>query len=404
MAREPRHLDEIEPAPARRAAARAGIAVARRAVDATLTSVTGGSSTAVTVALRLLGPVVLALLALFALVLVLTIIGALAGSQASNASTCSPITATGPGAPPADLLPIYEGAAARYGLGPAGWAYLAAINRVETDFGQNLSVSSAGAIGWMQFEPGTWARYGVSVSGTGPPDPYNPNDAIYSAANLLHASGAPANWSQAIYAYNHASWYVNEVESYARQYGGLAVSAGTTSTTSSSGSPAGGQLTDSCNNGIVSGSGLDPIPGFRPGRDDMGVDACASPGQPIIAPAASTLVEVVPNWYSGQPLMLFHFNQPLAGTLNNDQYWYVAEQISPVTVQTPTVFQARQVVAHFAASGTCIEIGWGDPHSTSRTLAGATDPASAHPAAGALTNWGETFKKYFGIPWVGASP
>jgi hypothetical protein len=398
MAREPRHLDETEPARATRAAARATAAIARRALDATLASATGGTSKAVTVALRLIGPFVLALLAIFALVLVLTVIGALAGSQASDASTCSPVTATGPDAPPADLLPIYEGAAARYGLGPYGWAYLAAINRVETDFGQNLSVSSADAIGWMQFEPGTWAKYGVSVSGTGPPDPYNPNDAIYSAANLLHASGAPANWNQAIYAYNHATWYVSEVEGYARQYAGAGVTAST------SGSQSFAPSAGSCNAGIVSGTGLDPIPGFRPGRDDMGVDACANSGRPIIAPAASTLVQVVPNWYSGQPLMLFHFNQPLPGTLDNDQYWYVAEQIDPVTVQAPTVFQARQVVAHFAASGTCIEIGWGDPNSTSRTLAGASDPAAAHPAAGALTNWGETFKKYFGIPWVGASP
>jgi hypothetical protein len=158
------------------------------------------------------------------------------------------------------------------------------------------------------------------------------------------------------------------------------------------------------NASFVGGGGLDPIPGFRPGRDDMGVDACGNVGEPIIAPAASTLVEIVPNWYQGQPLMLLHFNQPLPGTLESDQYWYVAEQVDPVTVQTPTVFQARQVVAHFAPTGTCIEIGWGDPTSTSRTLAGLTDPGAAHPPAGALTKWGETFKEYFGIPWVGRSP
>ena len=132
---------------------------------------------------------------------------------------------------------------------------------------------------------------------------------------------------------------------------------------------------------FVGGSGLDPIPGFRAGRDDMGVDASANPGQPIIAPAASTLVEIAPNWYQGQPLMLLQLDQPLAGTLDNDQYWYVAEQIDPVTVQTPTAFQARQVVAHFAPSGTCIE-RWGDPTSTSRTLAAVSDPASAHPPRG----------------------
>ena len=66
----------------------------------------------------------------------------------------------------------------------------------------------------------------------------------------------------------------------------------------------------------------------------MGVDASAPVGSPIYAPAASTLVEVVP-WFEGpcgmQPLMLFHFTQEQAGTEDGDQYWYVAEQITPAT-------------------------------------------------------------------------
>ena len=156
---------------------------------------------------------------------------------------------------------------------------------------------------------------------------------------------------------------------------------------------------------FVAGSGLDPIPGFRPGRDDMGVDGCANPGMPIIAPAPSTLVEVLQDWYAGQPLLLFRFNPPLAGPLDGDQYWYVAEQITPVTEQTGTIFQARQVVARYAPSGTCIEIGWGSPTSNARTLADQMgDGAAANPPAGALTSWGETFKRVFQIPWVGQSP
>jgi hypothetical protein len=156
---------------------------------------------------------------------------------------------------------------------------------------------------------------------------------------------------------------------------------------------------------FVAGSGLDPIPGFRPSRDDMGVDACANTGQPIIAPAPSTLVEVLRDWYAGQPLMLFRFDPPLAGTFDGDQYWYVAEQITPATEQTGTVFQARQVVARFAASGTCIETGWGSPMSNSRTLAVQMgDTGAANPPPGSLTQWAETFKKAFEIPWVGQSP
>ncbi|MET0558679.1 MAG: hypothetical protein ABW065_08420, partial [Solirubrobacterales bacterium] len=60
------------------------------------------------------------------------------------ASTCA---ATG--VPPV-LIPMYQRAAAAYGLGPQGPAVLAGINEVETAFGTNLNISSAGAQGWMQ--------------------------------------------------------------------------------------------------------------------------------------------------------------------------------------------------------------------------------------------------------------
>ena len=159
----------------------------------------------------------------------------------------------------------------------------------------------------------------------------------------------------------------------------------------------------------VSFTGKDPIPGFTPGRDDMGVDACAQPGMPIYAPATSVLVEVVQDWYTDkggvvQPLMLFQFVPPLTGTYQGDEYWFVAEQIAPASQTPGTVFQAGQPVATFAPSGSCVEIGWGSPTSNSRTLAGVTDPGAANPPAGATTVWGETFKQYFGIPWVGQSP
>jgi cell wall-associated NlpC family hydrolase len=117
---------------------------------------------------------------------------------------------------PARLIPIYEQAAARYGLGSQGPAVLAAINRVETDFGRDMGTSSAGAIGWMQFEPSTWAAYGVDANGDGRKDPYNPWDAIFAAARLLRSAGAPGDWHEAIFTYNHADWYVAEVLAGAR--------------------------------------------------------------------------------------------------------------------------------------------------------------------------------------------
>lgn len=145
---------------------------------------------------------------------------AAASSQAQCGGGAPVGVSSAPGVP-SDLLVIYDRAAGRYQLGADGWAYLAAINYIETDFGQNLSVSSAGAIGWMQFEPGTWAQYAVAADPAKPgaaPDPYDAWDAIFTAANYLQASGAPADWSQAIFAYNNAGWYVSEVEQLAQRY------------------------------------------------------------------------------------------------------------------------------------------------------------------------------------------
>jgi len=126
-----------------------------------------------------------------------------------------------PSGVPAVLVPIYQRAATTYGLGPQGASVLAAINGIETAFGTNLNVSSAGAVGWMQFMPSTWDGYGVDANGDGVKDPYDPEDAIFAAASYLRASGAPADWYAAVFAYNHADWYVAEVLANAQCYGQL---------------------------------------------------------------------------------------------------------------------------------------------------------------------------------------
>ena len=100
------------------------------------------------------------------------------------------------------------------------WSVLAAINKVESNFGQNMGPSSAGAIGWMQFMPDTWARWGVDANGDGIADPWNAEDAIYSAARYLAATGGATDIARAVFAYNHAQWYVDEVLQLAQQYAG----------------------------------------------------------------------------------------------------------------------------------------------------------------------------------------
>lgn len=126
---------------------------------------------------------------------------------------------------PAGYLTLYQQAARRYGL---EWAILAGIGRVECDHGRDPdpscsthgAVNGAGAGGPMQFLASTWALYGVDGDGDGQVDRWDAADAIFSAANYLHASGAPDDYRQAIYAYNHAAWYVAEVERWAARYRG----------------------------------------------------------------------------------------------------------------------------------------------------------------------------------------
>jgi hypothetical protein len=124
---------------------------------------------------------------------------------------------------PAGYLDLYERAAQRYGL---DWAILAGIGKVECDHGRDPdpsctkagAVNSAGAGGPAQFLTATWSMYGVDGDGDGRADRWNPADAIFAMANYLHASGAPGDYRKAIWAYNHAGWYVAEVERWAARY------------------------------------------------------------------------------------------------------------------------------------------------------------------------------------------
>jgi murein DD-endopeptidase MepM/ murein hydrolase activator NlpD len=114
------------------------------------------------------------------------------------------------------LLGLWQRAGSTYGI---PWQVLAAINKVESNFGRNMGPSSAGAIGWMQFMPGTWLRWGVDANGDGVADPWNPEDAIFSAARYLAAAGGSTDIYRGVYAYNHADWYVHEVLGLAGIYG-----------------------------------------------------------------------------------------------------------------------------------------------------------------------------------------
>jgi soluble lytic murein transglycosylase-like protein len=108
--------------------------------------------------------------------------------------------------PPGRLLGIFRAAQARSGV---PWAYLAAIELVESRFGRIRGPSSAGAQGPMQFLPATWAEYGHGSID-------DPRAAIFAAARFLRANGAPGDMAGALFHYNHSRGYVTAVRDYAR--------------------------------------------------------------------------------------------------------------------------------------------------------------------------------------------
>jgi len=130
------------------------------------------------------------------------------------------VTGHVPSGKPTSYIQLFQESAALYCRG-LPWEVLAAIGQIESGFGANTGPSTAGALGPMQFLPSTWAAWGISgFGGTGRPNIMDPLDAVPSAARYLCAAGGStaAGLPRAIFAYNHAGWYVNEVLALARQY------------------------------------------------------------------------------------------------------------------------------------------------------------------------------------------
>lgn len=147
---------------------------------------------------------------------------------------------------PKEYMEIYKKAGEKYGL---PFTLIAAIHRVETNFGQNLNVSSAGALGHTQFMALSWVGwsygggdrlgnanipkaelenpaviaahngFGVDANGDGKANPWDVEDAIFATGNYLSKNGgASGDLRGAVYQYNHAGWYVDRVFHYFNLY------------------------------------------------------------------------------------------------------------------------------------------------------------------------------------------
>jgi hypothetical protein len=150
----------------------------------------------------------------------LAFVGLFAASAppAPEANSINCTTSGARGEVPADYFPWLPEAAARYHLGSRGAGVVAAIHYVESDWDRSpLPGVAAGTQNYMgaegpgQFLVSSWASYGVDADGDGVADPYSVPDSVFATARLLHVDGAPADWPDAIFDYNHAWWYVHEV-------------------------------------------------------------------------------------------------------------------------------------------------------------------------------------------------
>jgi Transglycosylase SLT domain len=168
---------------------------------------------------------VLALGAVLILMLV-GVFGALFGLQPAQVGYGP--SATARAEIPRDYLALYLKAGAEYGVDP--WI-LAGIGAIESNHGRSAAVGVRSGLnafgccaGPMQFNvtgaPSTWDAYGVDGNADGRMSPYEPADAIPAAARYLSAAGAPADNRAALFAYNHADWYVAEVLAKAAEFRG----------------------------------------------------------------------------------------------------------------------------------------------------------------------------------------
>ena len=162
------------------------------------------------------------LAATVALLALLAFVGLFVASAPSQptaaAATGCTATAAQHGQIPAAYFPWLPEAAARYHLGPRGESIVAAIHYVESDWGRSPLPGVApgthnymGAMGPGQFLESSWTSFGVDADGDGRKDPYSIPDSVFATARLLRYLGAPADWRAAIFGYNHAWWYVDEV-------------------------------------------------------------------------------------------------------------------------------------------------------------------------------------------------
>lgn len=265
-------------------------------------------------------------------------------------------------------LPIYQEAGKKYGV---PWNLLAAIHKVETDFGRNLRVSPVGAKGHMQFMDKTWVGwrypggtrlgdlpdsvditdpkliqkyggYGVDANGDGKADPNDPVDAIHAAAKYLAANHQPGtDWFSrrgAVWRYNHDyEHYVLKVKKYAETFATPIAEVPTTELAS-------GQFLWPLQGGRVTskfGERIHPI--HKTVRFHDGIDIAQAKGSPIFASDGGRVIESRQAGGYGWKITIDHGN--------GYQTVYAHMYPEDVKVKVGQIVKKGQVIARVGSNG-----------------------------------------------------
>jgi murein DD-endopeptidase MepM/ murein hydrolase activator NlpD len=217
---------------------------------------------------------------------------------------------------PSNQLETMRQVGAAFGL---PWQVLAGIAKVESDFGNNMATSSAGAIGYGQFLPDEWEIYGAGG------DPYNYRDALLAMARYLIVAGAPADIPDAIYSYNHSWEYVEAVLSYAATLG----------------------FSSAANGANFIWPVLGPISSYFGPSHPLGIDIdqAASPNAPVWAAHDGTVV------FTGGDACCSYGNYVIVQGASGIATLYA--HLDTIAVSQGQVVQQRQVLGSAGCTGHC---------------------------------------------------
>ncbi len=242
---------------------------------------------------------------------------------------------------PADYLEAFETAAARYELGRRGVWALAAVARLESDFGRGMTKQEMRTAGPLGLDPTEWSTYAVDGDEDGHIRHADPADSAATLARLIWSRGS---LRAGIFTHNQAEWYVQAVLADAEEIEG------------------------SCKVSYVEwpvalpatvGTYVNPFSlssNLVLGRTDQGVDFTGS--GPIVAIGdARILQSSAPGWPEGGGVLYELLNGPMKGTVI-----YVFEGVD-ATVAPGQQVSAGDQIANFRPGGS-IEIGLADSAGT----------------------------------------